>query len=152
MSRKTSLEKQYKSYLEKYYESLHKYNIDFMRPLTKAEYKNARESYISDKINDGEKIYPSNINRDIVNSQKDYAMSPAQARAYKKALEEEGIKVKYKTLRENKAIKERLDEEIKAFYDKRIEEEKEEAKRTKKKTIDTKKIALEVGSYFYGSP
>ena len=87
MSRKTSLEKQYKSYLEKYYESLHKYNIDFMRPLTKAEYKNARESYISDKINDGEKIYPSNINRDIVNSQKDYAMSPAQARAYKKALE-----------------------------------------------------------------
>lgn len=151
MSRKTSLEKQYQNYLEKYYEGLNKYNIDFMRPLTKAEYKNARESYISDKIQSGEKVYPSNINRDIVTSQKDYAMTPAQARAYKKALEEEGIKVKYKTLRENKAIKERLDEEIKAFYDKRIEEEKEEAKRTDKKTIDTKKIALEVGSYFYGS-
>lgn len=150
--KKYGLEEQYNAYLKEYRKNLHKYNVDFMRPLTKSEYKNARESYISDKMSEGEKIYPSNINRDIVTSQKDYAMTPAQARAYKKALDETGIKIKYKTLRENKAIKEKLDEDIKAFYDKRIEQEREEAKKTGKKTIDTKKIALEVGYYFYGSP
>lgn len=147
MSRKTSLEKQYESYLEKYYESLSKYNVDFLRPLTKAEYKNARESYISDKVREGEKIYPSNINRDLVTRSKDYAMTQAQARAYQKGLKEMGIKVKYKTLRENKAIKERLDEDVKAFYEK----EKEEAKKSGK-PIDTEKIANKIGEYFYGSP
>ena len=145
--RKTSLEKQYQSYLEKYYESLGKYNIDFSRPLTKAEYKNARESYISDKLSEGEKIYPSNINRDIVTKQKDYAMTPAQARAYKKGLEEMGVKIKYKTLRENKAIKTQLDEDIKDYYKRRIKEEKQLGK-----GVDTEKIKLEIGNYFYGSP
>ena len=147
MSRKTSLEKQYESYLEKYYESLSKYNVDFLRPLTKAEYKNARESYISDKVREGEKIYPSNINRDLVTRSKDYAMTQAQARSYQKGLKEMGIKVKYKTLRENKAIKEKLDEDVKAFYEK----EKEEAKKSGK-PIDTEQIANKIGEYFYGSP
>ncbi len=147
MSRKTSLEKQYESYLEKYYESLSKYNVDFLRPLTKAEYKNARESYISDKVREGEKIYPSNINRDLVTRSKDYAMTPAQARAYQKGLKEMGMNVKYKTLRENKAIKEKLDNDVKAFY----EREKEEAKKSGQ-PIDTEKIANKIGEYFYGSP
>lgn len=147
MSRKTSLDAQYQNYLDKYYESLHKYNVDFLRPLTKAEYKNARESYISDKMSDGEKIYPSNINRDLVTRSKDYAMTQAQARAYQKGLREMGINVKYKTLRENKAIKERLDEDVKAFY----EREKAEAKKTGK-PIDTERIANKIGEYFYGSP
>lgn len=147
MSRKTSLDAQYQNYLAKYYESLNKYNVDFLRPLTKAEYKNARESYISDKRSGGEKIYPSNINRDLVTRSKDYAMTQAQARAYQKGLREMGINVKYKTLRENKAIKERLDEDVKAFYEK----EKAEAKKTGK-PIDTERIANKIGEYFYGSP
>lgn len=145
--RKTSLDKQYQSYLESYYSSLNKYNVDFLRPLTKAEYKNARESYISDKLREGKTIYPSNINRDLVIRSKDYAMTPAQARAYKRGLEEMGIKVKYKTLRENKAIKEKMEEDVKAFY----EREKAEAKRTGK-PIDTERIANKIGEYFYGSP
>lgn len=144
--RKSSLDAQYQAYLKKYYEALHEYNIDFLRPLTKGEYKNARESYISDKRSEGKEVYPSNINRDLVNKAKDYAMSPQQARAYKKGLEEMGIKIKYKALRENKGIKEQLDEEIKAFY----EEKKEQFKKDKKQ-IPTKKIALEIGQYFFGS-
>lgn len=146
MSRTTSLDKQYENYLEKYYESLSKYNVDFLRPLSKAEYKNARESYISDKINSGEKIYPSNINRDLVTKSKDYAMTPAQARAYKKGLEEMGINVKYKTLRENKAIKAKLEDDVKAYYKSKVNAEKKSGK-----PVDTKKIALEIGEYFFGS-
>ena len=145
--RKTSLEKQYQSYLEQYYESLNKYDVDFLRPLTKAEYKNARESYISDKLREGKAIYPSNINRDLINKSKDYAMTPAQARAYKKGLEEMGIKVKYKTLRTNKAIKEQHVEDVKEFYKRKIEEAKKLGK-----PVDTEKISLDVGRYFYGSP
>lgn len=147
MSRKTSLEKQYESYLEQYYSSLSKYNVDFLRPLTKAEYKNARESYISDKLRENQRIFPSNINRDLVTRSKDYAMTPAQARAYQKGLKEMGINVKYKTLRENKAIKEKMEEDVKAFYEK----EKAEAKRQGKE-IDTERIANRIGEYFYGSP
>lgn len=147
MSRKTSLEKQYESYLEKYYESLSKYNVDFLRPLTKAEYKNARESYISDKVREGEKIYPSNINRDLVTRSKDYAMTPAQARAYQKGLREMGINVKYKTLRENKAIAEKKKEDVKEYYDKLKEEY------TKKgEPVPTELLADKVGEYFFGSP
>lgn len=147
MSRKTSLDIQYQNYLDKYYESLSKYNIDFMRPLTKAEYKNARESYISDKLREGEKVYPSNINRDIVTSQKDYAMTPAQARAYQKGLREMGINIKYKTLRENKAIAEQKEQEIKAYY----ENLKEDYKR-RGEPIPTELLADKVGEYFFGSP
>lgn len=147
MSRKTSLEKQYENYLEQYYNSLSKYNVDFLRPLTKAEYKNARESYISDKLRDNQRIFPSNINRDLVTKAKDYAMSPAQARAYQKGLKEMGINVKYKTLRENKAIKQKMEEDVKAFYEK----EKAEAKRLGKE-INTERIANKIGEYFYGSP
>ena len=146
MSRTTSLDKQYENYLEKYYDSLSKYSVDFLRPLSKAEYKNARESYISDKINSGEKIYPSNINRDLVTKTKDYAMTPAQARAYKKGLEEMGINVKYKTLRENKAIKAKLEDDVKAYYKSKVNAEKKLGK-----PVDTKKIALEIGEYFFGS-
>ena len=145
--RKTSLEKQYEAYLDEYYKGLSKYDVDFLRPLTKAEYKNARESYISDKIREGKKIYPSNINRDLVNKSKDYAMTPAQARAYKKGLEEMGIKVKYKTLRTNKAIKEKLEQDVKNYYNMKKDKMKKEEGQ-----IDTEKIALEIGQYFYGSP
>lgn len=145
--RKSSLESQYEAYLNEYYNSLIKYNVDFLRPLTKGEYLNARQSYISDKVREGKKVYPSNINRDLVNKAKDYAMTPAQARAYKKGLEEMGIKVKYKTLRENKAIKGKLDEDVKEFYKKRKDEYK-----SRGEEIDTEKIAQEIGDYFYGSP
>ena len=145
--RKSSLESQYEAYLTEYYNSLSKYNVDFLRPLTKGEYLNARQSYISDKVREGEKVYPSNINRDLVNKAKDYAMTPAQARAYKKGLEEMGIKVKYKTLRENKAIRGKLDEDVKEFYKKRKDEYK-----SRGEEIDTEKIAQEIGDYFYGSP
>lgn len=145
--KKYGLEEQYKAYLEEYRKTLHKYDMDFLRPLTKAEYKNARESYISDRLSEGKKIYPSNINRDLVTKSKDYAMTPDQARAYKKGLEQMGLKIKYKTLRTNKAIKEQLDEDVKAYYDMRKGQEK-----GKQEGIDTKKIALEIGQYFYGSP
>ena len=145
--KKYGLEEQYNAYLEEYRKTLHKYDMDFLRPLTKAEYKNARESYISDRLSEGKKIYPSNINRYLVTKSKDYAMTPDQARAYKKGLEQMGLKIKYKTLRTNKAIKEQLDEDVKAYYDMRKGQEK-----GKHEGIDTKKIALEIGQYFYGSP
>ena len=145
--KKYGLEEQYNAYLEEYRKSLHKYDMDFLRPLTKAEYKNARESYISDKLSEGKKIYPSNINRDLVTKSKDYAMTPEQARAYKRGLEEMGLKIKYKTLRTNKAIKEQLDEDVKAYYDIKKKKEKEE-----KGVIDTKQISLEIGQFFFGSP
>lgn len=145
--KKYSLEQQYDAYLREYYKSLDKYDMDFVRPFTKGEYLNARESYISDKISEGKKVFPSNINRDLVIKAKDYAMTPGQARAYKKGLEEMGIKIKYKTLRTNKAISAQAEEEVKSYY----EAEKEKYKREGKE-IDTKKIALEIGQYFYGSP
>ena len=47
--RKTNIDLQYQAYLKKYYEALNEYNMDFIRPLTKGEYKNARASYIADK-------------------------------------------------------------------------------------------------------
>ena len=144
--RKASLNAQYQAYLDKYYEALNEYDMDFLRPLTKGEYKNARESYISDKLGEGKKVYPSNINRDLVNRAKDYAMTPQQARAYKQGLEEMGIKVKYKTLRQNKAIKSQLDEDIKTFYETKKEKYKKEGK-----DIPTKEISLEIGEYFFGS-
>lgn len=147
MSRKTSLDAQYQNYLDKYYESLHKYNVDFLRPLTKAEYKNARESYISDKRSEGEKIYPSNINRDLVTRSKDYAMTPAQARAYQKGLREMGINIKYKTLRENKAIAEQKEQDIKAYYEKLKEDYKRRGE-----PVPTELLADKVGEYFFGSP
>ena len=146
--KKASLDKQYEAYLNDYYDALSKYSVDFLRPLTKGEYKNARESYIADKKSEGKKVYPSNINRDLVNRSKDYAMTPAQARGYKKILEEElGIKVKYKTLRENKAIQTKTNEDIKNYYKNKKEQYKKEGKE-----IPTEQIAAEVGQYFYGSP
>lgn len=144
--RKANLDKQYEAYMEEYYEALGQYSVDFLRPLTKGEYKNARESYIADKVKEGKTVYPSNINRDLVNRSKDYAMTPAQARAYKKGLEEVGIKVKYKTLRENKAIKAQAEEDIKAFYKAKKQEYKERGEE-----IPTDQIALEIGEYFFGS-
>jgi hypothetical protein len=144
--RKTSIDIQYQAYLKKYYEALNEYNMDFIRPLTKGEYKNARASYIADKQAEGKTVFPSNINRDLVNRAKDYAMTPEQARAYKKGLEEMGVKIKYKTLRTNKAIKSQLDENIKDFYNERKKKFKQEGKE-----IPTKDIALEIGEYFFGS-
>lgn len=144
--RKANLDKQYEAYMEEYYEALGKYSVDFLRPLTKGEYKNARDSYIADKLKEGKNVYPSNINRDLVNSSKDYAMSPGQARGYKKYLEEMGIKVKYKTLRENKAIKAQADEDIKAYYKAKKQEYKEQGKE-----IPTGDIALDINDLFYGS-
>ena len=144
--RKASLNAQYQAYLDKYYEALNEYDMDFLRPLTKGEYKNARDSYIADKLGEGKKVYPSNINRDLVNRAKDYAMTPQQARAYKQGLEEMGIKVKYRTLRQNKAIKSQLDEDIKSFYENKKEEYKKAGK-----DIPTKKIAMDIGEYFFGS-
>ena len=144
--RKASLNAQYQAYLDKYYEALNEYDMDFLRPLTKGEYKNARDSYIADKLGEGKKVYPSNINRDLVNRAKDYAMTPQQARAYKQGLEEMGIKVKYRTLRQNKAIKSQLDEDIKSFYETKKEEYKKAGK-----DIPTKEISLEIGEYFFGS-
>ena len=151
MRKAYTLEEQYKAYLKEYYKALDEYPMDFIRPLTKGEYLNTRDSYIADKLAEGKKVYPSNINRDLVNRAKDYAMTPAQARAYKTALQEMGVKVKYKTLRLNKAIKSQLDEDVTAYYEKRKEEEKEKNKGIKGKGIDTKKIALEIGEYFFGS-
>ena len=145
--RKTSLDKQYQSYLESYYSSLNKYNVDFLRPLTKAEYKNARESYISDKLREGKTIYPSNINRDLVTRSKDYAMTPAQARAYQKGLKEMGINIKYKTLRENKAIAEQKQEDVKAYYEKLKQDYKRRGE-----PVPTELLANKVGEYFFGSP
>ena len=144
--KKYSLEQQYDAYLKEYYKSLDKYDMDFVRPFTKGEYLNARESYISDKISEGKKVFPSNINRDLVIKAKDYAMTPGQARAYKKGLEEMGIKIKYKTLRTNKAISAQAEEEVKSYY----EAEKERYKREGKE-IPTKQIALDIGQKFYGS-
>ena len=145
--RKTSIDIQYQAYLKKYYEALNEYNMDFIRPLTKGEYKNARASYIADKQAEGKTVFPSNINRDLVNRAKDYAMTPEQARAYKKGLEEMGIKIKYKTLRTNKAIKTQLDEDIKADY-----EARKEYYRKNKIDIPTEQIALDIGQKFFGSP
>ena len=145
--RKSSLESQYEAYLNEYYNSLSKYNVDFLRPLTKGEYLNARQSYISDKVREGKNVYPSNINRDLVNKAKDYAMTPSQARAYKKGLEAMGIKVKYKTLRENKAIAAQKEEDIKAYYKKKKEEYKQ-----KGEEIPTQIIADDISEYFFGSP
>ena len=147
MRKSYTLDEQYEAYLKEYYNSLNKYDMDFLRPLTKGEYLNSRQSYISDKVREGKKVYPSNINRDLVNRAKDYAMTPAQARAYKKGLEKIGIKVKYKTLRTNKAISAQAEEDVKAYY----EAEKERYKREGKE-IPTKQIAQEIGEYFYGSP
>ena len=144
--RKASLNAQYQAYLDKYYKALDEYDMDFLRPLTKGEYKNARDSYIADKLGEGKKVYPSNINRDLVNRAKDYAMTPQQARAYKQGLEEMGIKVKYKTLRENKAIKSQLDEDIKAEYETMKESYKKRGLR-----IPTEDLALEIGQKFFGS-
>lgn len=144
--RTTTLDKQYQQYLDTYYKNLDKYNMDFLRPLTKGEYKNARESYIADKKAEGQKVYPSNINRDLVNAAKDYAMTPEQARAYKRGLEEMGIKVKYKTLRTNKAIKEKLDDELKEYYREQKEKYQKEGKE-----IPTKKIAQDIAEYYFGS-
>ena len=42
--RKASLNAQYQAYLDKYYEALNEYDMDFLRPLTKGEYKNARDN------------------------------------------------------------------------------------------------------------
>ena len=145
--RKSSLNAQYEAYLDKYYESIRKYDVDFLRPLTKGEYRDARASYIADKISEGKTVYPSNINRDLVNKSKDYAMTPAQARAYKKGLSEIGIDVKYKTLRENKAIKSKLDQDIKADYEARKEWYKKNGK-----TVPTEEIALDIGQKYFGSP
>lgn len=144
--KKYSLDEQYKAYLDEYYNSLHKYDVDFTRPLTKGEYKNTRESYIADKLSEGKKVYPSNINRDLVNKAKDYAMTPGQARAYKKGLAEMGIKVKYKTLRTNKAISAQVEEDVKAYYNQKKDQYKKEGK-----VVPTKDIALEIGQYFFGS-
>ena len=146
MRKSYTLDEQYEAYKEKYYETLRESSVDFTRPLTKGEYRDARASYIADKISEGKKIYPSNINRDLVNRSKDYAMSPAQARAYKKALAEKGIKVKFKTLRENKAIKGKLDEDIKTYYKARKKQYQE-----KGQEIPTDELALEIGEYFFGS-
>lgn len=145
--RKASLDKQYEAYLRTYYEALDEYNMDFLRPLTKGEYKNARESYIADKVSEGKTVFPSNINRDLVNRAKDYAMTPEQARAYKKGLEEMGIKIKYKTLRVNKGIKAQLDEDIIAEYEARKEEYRRKGLR-----IPTEEIANDIGQKFFGSP
>lgn len=145
--KKGSLENQYEAYLNEYYKALNNYDMDFIRPFTKGEYLNARQSYISDKVREGKNVYPSNINRDLVNRAKDYAMTPAQARAYKKGLEKMGIKIKYKTLRTNKAISAQAEEDVKAYY----EAEKERYKREGKE-IPTEKIAQDIGEYFYGSP
>ena len=146
MKKGYNLDQQYQAYLDKYYETLRESTVDFTRPLSKGEYRDTRASYIADKLSEGKKVYPSNINRDLVNASKDYAMSPSQARAYKKALAEEGIKIKYKTLRENKAIKGKLDEDVKEYYKKRKQEYKD-----KGKEIPTEELALEIGEYFFGS-
>ena len=147
MRKKYTLDEQYKAYLETYYSSLSKYSVDFTRPLTKGEYIDTRASYIADKIAEGKTVYPSNINRDLVNKAKDYAMTPAQARAYQKGLKEMGIKVKFKTLRENKAIKEQAEEDIKADY-----EARKEWYIKNKKPVPTKDIALDIGQKYFGSP
>lgn len=146
MRKRYTIDEQYQAYLDKYYDSLSQYSVDFTRPLTKGEYINAREAYIADKLSEGKNVFPSNINRDLVNKAKDYAMTPAQARAYKKALKEMDIDVKYKTLRENKAIKGKLDDDIKTYYKKRKEVFKNQGQ-----DIPTEQIALEIGQYFFGS-
>ena len=146
MRKKYTLEEQYQAYLETYYTGLSKYSVDFTRPLTKGEYADARASYIADKVSEGKTVYPSNINRDLVNKAKDYAMTPAQARAYQKALKEVDIDVKYKTLRENKAIKGKLDTDIKTYYNERKKQYQE-----KGQEIPTEELALEIGQYFFGS-
>ena len=103
MKKAYTLDEQYNAYLKKYYESLDKYDMDFVRPFTKGEYKDARASFIADKLSEGKKVYPSNINRDLVNQAKDYAMTPAQARGYQQSLKEMGIKVlRYSNLDINK--------------------------------------------------